>query len=468
MIGVPRWAILLLGVGLLLFGFAVVAWAGSAIRRSPSPTMSAPSTSRPRTPSSIAPCRSNGGSTAPPARFKGNDTAYVRIDPSGERAVLCGWLRLDKGGTSIRATRWLSEARLKVGDLKVTALFIAPADKAPGDGLNAGCLRLDEASPRKTRRSVSKVHLSASSFMPTFRQAREFLLANRTALRQGRGRLPLARSRAVQLGARLVRRRTGARGRQQRPLRPLDRRRGDGPETRLTFAELSARSNQVANWLRQQGVQRGDRLLLMLHNVAPLWEIMLAAMKLGVVVIPATTLLTGDDLADRVERGRARMIVADAGPGRQVRRPGARRRAASRSARRRSPAGWPLERCLRGVRRRSRPTARPAPTTRCCSTSPRAPPRKPKLVLHTPSQLPGRPPVDDVLDRPAAGRRALEHLLARLGQARLEQLLRAVERRRHGLRCSTTRRFDAQGAAGRAGALRRHHASARRRPCGAC
>jgi len=58
--------------------------------------------------------------------------------------VLCGWLRLDKAGASMRATRWLSEAHLKVGDLKVTALFIAPVERLPGDGLNAGCLRLDE------------------------------------------------------------------------------------------------------------------------------------------------------------------------------------------------------------------------------------------------------------------------------------------------------------------------------------
>ena len=78
--------------------------------------------------------------------LKGNDTAYVRIDPSGERTVICGWVRLDKGGASIRATRWLSEARLTVGDIKVTALFIAPVDKKPGDGLNAGCLRLTKAS----------------------------------------------------------------------------------------------------------------------------------------------------------------------------------------------------------------------------------------------------------------------------------------------------------------------------------
>ena len=75
--------------------------------------------------------------------FKGKDEALVRIDNSGESALLCGWLRMDKAGASIRATRWLSEARLKVGDIKVAALFVAPTDKAPGDGLNAGCARLD-------------------------------------------------------------------------------------------------------------------------------------------------------------------------------------------------------------------------------------------------------------------------------------------------------------------------------------
>jgi len=48
----------------------------------------------------------------------------------------------------------------------------------------------------------------------------------------------------------------------------------------------------------------------LLGNVVPLWETMLAAMKLGVVVIPATTLLTPDELRDRLERGRARVVVA--------------------------------------------------------------------------------------------------------------------------------------------------------------
>jgi acetyl-CoA synthetase len=90
----------------------------------------------------------------------------------------------------------------------------------------------------------------------------------------------------------------------------------DGSEAHWTFAELSARSNQVANWLREHGVARGDRIILMLGNQVELWETLLAAMKLGAVVIPATTLLTASDLRDRLNRGGARHVVvggADAG-----------------------------------------------------------------------------------------------------------------------------------------------------------
>src|SRR5438876_3572213 len=85
---------------------------------------------------------------------------------------------------------------------------------------------------------------------------------------------------------------------------------GTNRETKLSFAALSRRSNQVANFLRAQGIKRGDHLLLLLGNVVPLWETMLAAIKLGVVVIPATTLLTPDELRDRLDRGRARVVVA--------------------------------------------------------------------------------------------------------------------------------------------------------------
>src|SRR5215207_8694686 len=83
----------------------------------------------------------------------------------------------------------------------------------------------------------------------------------------------------------------------------------DGSDAHWTFAELSARSNRVANWLRERGVARGDRIILMLGNQVELWETLLAAMKLGAVIIPATTLLHAADLRDRLDRGAARHVI---------------------------------------------------------------------------------------------------------------------------------------------------------------
>ncbi|MGY4925635.1 AMP-binding protein [Streptomyces sp. 900105755] len=86
----------------------------------------------------------------------------------------------------------------------------------------------------------------------------------------------------------------------------------DGPETKLSFAELSERSDRVANHLRARGVEPEDRILVMLGNQAELWETALAAMKLRAVVIPATPLLGPADLRDRVDRGRVKHVVVRA------------------------------------------------------------------------------------------------------------------------------------------------------------
>ena len=85
-----------------------------------------------------------------------------------------------------------------------------------------------------------------------------------------------------------------------------------GSEVILTYAEMAERSNRVANFLRSVGVKRGDRVLMMLSNVVPLWEVMLGAIKLGAVLIPATTLLARDDLLDRFDRGHVRHVVVAA------------------------------------------------------------------------------------------------------------------------------------------------------------
>jgi acetyl-CoA synthetase len=86
----------------------------------------------------------------------------------------------------------------------------------------------------------------------------------------------------------------------------------DGAEHRWSFADMSDRSDRVASWLRSQGVGRGDRVILMLGNQVELWETILAAMKLGAILIPATPLLGPADLRDRLERGHARHVVVGA------------------------------------------------------------------------------------------------------------------------------------------------------------
>jgi acetyl-CoA synthetase len=86
----------------------------------------------------------------------------------------------------------------------------------------------------------------------------------------------------------------------------------DGTSHGVSYGELAVRSGSAANWLRAQGVAPGDRILVMLGNQRELWEVMLAAMKLRAVVIPATPLLGPADLRDRVERGRVRHVIARA------------------------------------------------------------------------------------------------------------------------------------------------------------
>ncbi|MGD0527410.1 MAG: AMP-binding protein [Polyangiaceae bacterium] len=88
-----------------------------------------------------------------------------------------------------------------------------------------------------------------------------------------------------------------------------------------SYRELAERSTRLARYLHDHGVARGDRVLVMLTNVMPLWETMLAAIRIGAVVIPATVQLTPDDVDDRIVRGEARHMVTDGEGAKKLRRP---------------------------------------------------------------------------------------------------------------------------------------------------
>jgi len=85
-----------------------------------------------------------------------------------------------------------------------------------------------------------------------------------------------------------------------------------GTEKKVSFQKMKERSNKAANFLQSRGLGKGDRVLLMMPNCPELFEILLGAMKLGCVIIPASTLLTPEDVRDRIGRGNAKCVVTDA------------------------------------------------------------------------------------------------------------------------------------------------------------
>ena len=86
----------------------------------------------------------------------------------------------------------------------------------------------------------------------------------------------------------------------------------DGSEQKISFAEMADRSDRVATWLADLGVSKGDRVILMLGNQVELWESMLAVAKLGAVIMPTTAALGPADVADRITRGGAGVVIANA------------------------------------------------------------------------------------------------------------------------------------------------------------
>lgn len=82
-------------------------------------------------------------------------------------------------------------------------------------------------------------------------------------------------------------------------------------EDKISFEELSEKSSRIARHFQKIGMRRGDRFLVMLPNRMALWETFLAAMKLGVVIVPTTNQATQFDLEDRVSRGKIKFLITE-------------------------------------------------------------------------------------------------------------------------------------------------------------
>ncbi|NXK56289.1 ACSM3 synthetase, partial [Chauna torquata] len=87
---------------------------------------------------------------------------------------------------------------------------------------------------------------------------------------------------------------------------------GDGGEVRWSFEELGVLSRKVANVLSDAcGLQRGDRVLLVLPRIPEWWLVNVACMRTGTVPIPGTQQLRAKDILYRLQKSKAKCIVTD-------------------------------------------------------------------------------------------------------------------------------------------------------------
>lgn len=84
-----------------------------------------------------------------------------------------------------------------------------------------------------------------------------------------------------------------------------------GREAKLTFAEVAEQSRRAASFLRDCGIQRGDRVLVMLPRVPQWWIAVAALIRLGAVPVPATLLLTPRDLEYRIRTARIHAVITN-------------------------------------------------------------------------------------------------------------------------------------------------------------
>ena len=85
----------------------------------------------------------------------------------------------------------------------------------------------------------------------------------------------------------------------------------EGDERKESFAELSKKSRQLCNLLSEQGVKRGNVVIVVLPRLIEWWEINIACLRMGAIISPGTLQLTAKDLSYRINTAEAVCVVTD-------------------------------------------------------------------------------------------------------------------------------------------------------------
>ena len=84
----------------------------------------------------------------------------------------------------------------------------------------------------------------------------------------------------------------------------------DFSEQRLTFRDVRMQSNRIANFLQGLGIERGDRVLVMLPRIPAWWLTLVALERLGAIAIPSSTSLQPKDIEYRANKAGIKLVIA--------------------------------------------------------------------------------------------------------------------------------------------------------------
>jgi acyl-coenzyme A synthetase/AMP-(fatty) acid ligase len=79
-----------------------------------------------------------------------------------------------------------------------------------------------------------------------------------------------------------------------------------------SYSDLDRASNRFANALQALGAEKGDFAFVMIPRIVEWYEVLLGCMKVGVVSMPGTNLLTARDIDHRINRAGARLAIVTA------------------------------------------------------------------------------------------------------------------------------------------------------------
>ncbi|MGM9926714.1 MAG: acyl-CoA synthetase MbcS [Bacillus sp. (in: firmicutes)] len=82
-----------------------------------------------------------------------------------------------------------------------------------------------------------------------------------------------------------------------------------GESEEITYAELMKAANKIGNVFFEAGLRKGDTILVIVPRIIMAYQVYIAALKLGVVIIPSSEMLKAKDLQYRITHGNVKAVV---------------------------------------------------------------------------------------------------------------------------------------------------------------